>query len=192
MTFEQGQALFSLFLMLLVGMVVVVIMLKVVIKRLPKQQTHRCAVRHRHFYAILSEFVGGQILLDCMSGWEQTGILKEIKLLQEDDQDKIQFKCFWTATRENGQGKWVPYMTKETRGNPSRYYNSLGGRHGNSLYYVDRMAIYKVNERDFCLVSSDGHLIFFHHPKKYEHLIKIEDVDGYELMLPAIADEAIV
>lgn len=177
----SGQEGFFLSLILFILAIIVVVMFSMILRRLPKRQQHRKAVKHRHFYSRLQEFIGGQILIGGINIWEKTGILKEIKVVKEEDGDRIIFHCIWSATRK--KGKWSPYMVEDNYVVGGRYFNILGGGYGD-YFFVEGAAIYQINnEDDFCLVLDNGNMVFLYHPEN-KYLLKIEDVEEYEIMLP--------
>lgn len=176
---KPGQELVLLFFSLFVGFVAVIIMLlSVVLNRLPKQKRHSCTVKHTHFYAMLPEFIGGQILIRLVVSFEETGILDDIKLHRENDSLDLNFSCSWTAERKN-DNRWLPHIV----GRDKKYYNFF--KEG-TLFEIDKASIFKIGNGGFCIVMENAQGVVFLYPKS-EYIIKIEDVEGYEVMLPAIA-----
>lgn len=175
---RQGQELVILFFALFVGVVAVIIMLSVVLNRLPKQKRH--SLKHSTFYSILPKLIGGQILI--LSGVlrEETGIVDNIKLNTENDRLDLNFSCSWTAERKNDNSGWLPNVV----GRDEKYYNFF--KEG-TLFEIDKASIFKIGNDGFCIVMKNAQGVVFLYPKG-EHIIKLEDVDGYEVMLPIIAE----
>lgn len=169
---KLGQELVILFFLLFV-IVAITIILKIVLNRLPKQKQN--SLKHCIFYAMLPKLIGGQILIRSEM-CEDTGIIDDIKFNKENN--RINFSCSWTAERDNG--KWSPKVPSWGK----KYRNLF---EEGTLFYMDEASIFVIKNNGFCIVMGmeGGQGVVFLYPKS-EYIIKLEDIEGYEVMLPAV------
>lgn len=173
---KPGQELVILFLLLFIGVVAIIIILSVVLNRLPKQKQHSHSIKHSTLYSVLPDIVGGQILIHYGVAYEKTGIIDDIKLNTENDRLDLNFSCSWTAKRENGNSRWLPYNFE----NEKHYYNLF--KEG-TLFEIDKASIFKIKNDGFCIVMHNAQGVVFIYPKGGD-VIKLEDIEGFEAMLP--------